>query len=51
MTMPSSHEITQLLAAWSNGDQAATEQLIPLVYKQLHRLANAGSGQGEQDEA
>jgi RNA polymerase sigma factor (TIGR02999 family) len=36
---PSSHNITQLLVAWSDGDQAALEQLTPLVYKELHRLA------------
>ncbi len=39
MTMPSSHEVTQLLVAWSDGDQAALEQLTPLVYRELHRLA------------
>jgi hypothetical protein len=25
-------EITQLLLSWSKGDQAALDQLIPLVY-------------------
>ncbi|HKR58684.1 MAG TPA: sigma-70 family RNA polymerase sigma factor [Pyrinomonadaceae bacterium] len=39
MTTPSSHEVTQLLMAWSNGDQAALEQLTPLVHRELHRLA------------
>ncbi len=39
MTMHSSHEVTQLLVAWSKGDQAALEQLTPLVYRDLHRLA------------
>ncbi len=39
MAMPSSHEITQLLVAWGDGDQAALEQLIPLVHRELHRLA------------
>jgi RNA polymerase sigma-70 factor, ECF subfamily len=37
--MPSSHEVTQLLVAWSDGDQAALEQLTPLVYRELNRLA------------
>lgn len=36
---PSSHEITQLLRAWSEGEQGALDQLIPLVYEELHRLA------------
>src|SRR5262245_21521950 len=39
MTMPSSHEVTQLLMALSDGDQEALDQLTPLVYKELHRLA------------
>jgi RNA polymerase sigma factor (TIGR02999 family) len=29
-----------LLAAWSNGDQSARDQLIPLVYDQLRRMAH-----------
>ncbi len=39
MTDPS-NEVTQLLVAWGNGDQAALEQLMPLVYSELHRLAH-----------
>jgi RNA polymerase sigma factor (TIGR02999 family) len=39
MTTPSSHEVTRLLVAWSDGDQAALEQLTPLVYRELRRLA------------
>ena len=30
---------TRLLQAWGQGDQAAFEELIPLVYEQLRRLA------------
>jgi len=37
---PSPPEVTQLLVAWSNGDQAARDQLMPLVYEELHRLAH-----------
>jgi RNA polymerase sigma factor (TIGR02999 family) len=33
------HEITQLLAEWSDGNQAALDELYPLVYDELHRLA------------
>lgn len=36
---PSSPQITQLLKSWSQGDQGAIEELIPLVYAELHRLA------------
>jgi len=31
--------VTRLLVAWGQGDQQALEQLTPLVYKELRRLA------------
>lgn len=34
-----SHNVTELLVAWSNGDEAALERLAPLVHAELHRLA------------
>ena len=34
-----SHDVTQLLIAWGHGDEAAGDQLIPLVYGQLRRIA------------
>jgi RNA polymerase sigma factor (TIGR02999 family) len=37
----SSGEVTQLLAAWSQGDQAALDRLMPIVYDELHRLAHS----------
>lgn len=40
MTSPS-HEVTQLLVAWSSGDSAALDRLVPLVYDELHRLAQS----------
>ncbi len=33
------HQITELLAEWSGGNQAALDELYPLVYAELHRLA------------
>jgi RNA polymerase sigma factor (TIGR02999 family) len=33
------HEITQLLAEWRDGKQEALDELYPLVYDELHRLA------------
>jgi RNA polymerase sigma factor (TIGR02999 family) len=39
MATPSSQEITQMLLAWSDGDQAALDKLTPLVYGELRRLA------------
>ena len=40
MTPASPPTITQLLVAWNQGDQGALEQLTPLVYRELHRLAH-----------
>jgi RNA polymerase sigma factor (TIGR02999 family) len=39
MAISSTKEITQLLVAWSNGDDAALDQIAPLVHQELHRLA------------
>ena len=36
----SAQEVTQLLIAWSKGDTGALEQLTPLVYAELRRLAH-----------
>ena len=36
---PNSDEPTELLRAWSQGDEAAREKLIPLLYRELHSLA------------
>lgn len=36
--------VTQLLVAWSDGDAAARDQLMPLVYEELHRLAHRYMG-------
>ena len=36
----SPHRVTQLLANWSHGDDAALEELTPLVYEELRRLAH-----------
>ncbi len=33
-------DVTELLSAWRRGDREALEQLIPLVYAELHRLAS-----------
>src|SRR5947209_15013921 len=31
--------VTQLLERWSKGDREALDELMPLVYRELHRLA------------
>jgi RNA polymerase sigma factor (TIGR02999 family) len=35
----SPHDVTQLLLAWGNGNQAARDQLMSVVYDELHRMA------------
>lgn len=32
-------EVTSLLTAWGKGDQSALNELMPLVYNELHRMA------------
>lgn len=36
---PPAHQITQLLVRWRAGDRRALDELMPLVYHELHRLA------------
>jgi RNA polymerase sigma factor (TIGR02999 family) len=40
MVQTSPHDVTKLLADWSGGDQAALDNLIPLVETELRRLAH-----------
>jgi len=37
--MSAAHDVTQLLVQWANGDKQALDDLTPLVYKELRRLA------------
>jgi RNA polymerase sigma factor (TIGR02999 family) len=39
MDTASRSDVTELLVAWSNGNQAARDQLMSAVYDELHRLA------------
>jgi len=39
MAKPVSKNVTQLLHAWGKGDEAARDELIPLVYDTLRRIA------------
>lgn len=48
MSEPAAREITQLLKAWGEGDPSALDQLAPLVYAELHRLAR-GYMRGERE--
>ena len=40
MASSTSHAVTGLLLAWSRGEQAALEKLVPLVYAELRRIAH-----------
>ena len=53
MTRPAAqsntHDVTELLHAWGQGEDAALEQMIPIVYHELRRMARrymAGERQG-----
>jgi RNA polymerase sigma-70 factor, ECF subfamily len=39
MNTPSPNEITERLIAWGKGDAAALNELIPVVYQELRRMA------------
>ncbi|MBI1763354.1 MAG: sigma-70 family RNA polymerase sigma factor [Acidobacteria bacterium] len=49
MTPASTHDVTQLLLAWRNGAAGALEQLTPLVYDELRRLAARYVGRERAD--
>jgi RNA polymerase sigma factor (TIGR02999 family) len=46
----STPDLTALLEAWTGGDEAARDRLIPLVYRELHALAHHYMA-GEQPDA
>ena len=39
MRTPAPSEVTALLQSWSGGDECALDQLTPLVYRELRRMA------------
>jgi len=49
MVAPSPKEVSRLLIEWGNGDQAALDELIPLVYDELRRLAGRYMRRENQD--
>jgi RNA polymerase sigma-70 factor, ECF subfamily len=49
-------DVTQLLRRWRDGDRGAAEELMPLIYRELHKLAKRymnqeGAGQTLQTTA
>src|SRR5436190_19430005 len=39
MTLSPTQSVTQMLLAWGDGDEAARDALIPVVYEHLRRIA------------
>jgi len=39
LQIPAPTGVTQLLVNWSNGDKAALDEMVPLVYQELRRIA------------
>jgi RNA polymerase sigma-70 factor (ECF subfamily) len=39
MELPTTQQVTQLLQAWRQGEETALNRLLPIVHKELHRLA------------
>ena len=44
MPIPSTAQVTNFLLAWGNGDEAAFEQLVPVVHAELRRIARRHMG-------
>jgi RNA polymerase sigma-70 factor (ECF subfamily) len=44
MPIPSTAQVTNLLVAWGKGDEAAFEQLVPVVHAELRRIARRHMG-------
>lgn len=40
VTTPTQDQVSQLVLDWADGDQAALDKLMPLVYEELRRLAH-----------
>ena len=45
----STGEVTRLLIKWSSGDSAALDELTPIVYAELHRLAKRYMARERED--
>lgn len=39
MSVPPTKEVTELLVAWSDGDEQALDELTPIIYSELHKIA------------
>src|SRR5215471_3716650 len=43
-------QVTRLLTAWGKGDPSALNELMPLVYAELHRIARRVWSQNQQNQ-
>jgi len=43
---PTTQEVTEMLKKWSDGDASALEELTPIIYAELHRIAKRYMGRG-----
>ena len=50
MKPASPNQVTELLARWSHGEEAAREKLVPLVYDELRRVARRCLAGQPQDQ-
>jgi RNA polymerase sigma factor (TIGR02999 family) len=46
---PPTHRVTALLVDWSRGDRGALDRLVPLVYRELCRIAGHELGRERRD--
>ena len=44
MPEPTTQDVTQMLKKWSDGDAAALDELTPIIYAELHRIAKRYMG-------
>lgn len=40
MAQPKTHDVTALLQAWGRGEDAALDEIIPIVYRELRKIAH-----------
>lgn len=49
MAISTTKEVTELLRAWSNGNEDALAELTPLIYAELHKIARRYMGREQQN--
>lgn len=49
MSGSTTQEVTELLRAWSDGDADALEELTPIIYTELHRIARRYMGREREN--